>query len=67
MELSEEVFDQTIEFIENSNSSDNNSVYSVFRDKKPDDRWRKSLSELIYTEIQDDLIKYNINRFIDVK
>jgi len=58
---------QTIRFIEGSTSLMNNSVYSVFRKKINDFDWKSTLPYSIYEEIQEDLVKNKINRFIDVK
>lgn len=58
---------QTMQFIEKSMSLKNNSVYSVFRKKIQDSAWRSTLPHSIYKEIQEDLLKNKINRYIDAK
>jgi hypothetical protein len=62
-----EVNMQTIKFLNDSKSSERRSVYSVFRDKLIDDKWKDSLNELIFTEISNDLKTNNMNQFLSAK
>ena len=58
-----EVQSQTIQFLNDSKSSEKESVYSVFRNKKQDVEWKDLLTETIFSEIKDDIIENKITEF----
>jgi hypothetical protein len=58
---------QTIKFIKDSKSAELESVYSVFRNKLNDNKWKNTLNKNIYTEICNDLKINNMNHFLRAK
>ena len=58
-----EVQSQTIQFLNDSKSSEKKSAYSVFRNKKQDVEWKDLLTETIFSEIKDDIIENKITEF----
>ena len=54
---------QTIQFLNDSKSSEKKSAYSVFRNKKQDVEWKDLLTETIFSEIKDDIIENKITEF----
>ena len=60
-----EINRQTIEFLNDSKSSEKKSVYSVFCSKIIDYEWKRSLNKSIFTEISTDLKTNNINQFLN--
>ena len=58
-----EINEQTYSFIQRSNSSGKESVYSVYRDKKQDINWVSTLDKVIQSMIEVDLKKNGIVEF----
>ncbi len=58
-----EISAQTIKFLNDSKSADNNSTYSVFRNKEKDKQWKTKLDKKIVCEIREDILKSKIMEF----
>lgn len=59
-----EISAQTIKFLNDSKSSDNDSTYSVFRNKEKDEQWKTMLDEKIASEIREDILNSRIMEFV---
>ena len=55
---------QTQNFIKNSKCSENENVYSVYRNRSRDDHWKKKLNRTVIKHISCDLVQNNILEFI---
>jgi len=59
-----DLHDQTKRFLKNSNSKNINNSYSVFKIKKTDDSWKKSLPDYIINYIKEDINSGILSKYL---